>query len=498
MKRILILLALLLTVPALGLVTANYVQSQNDDQLRQALREQYPDAPADKLAAVTVTALCAERTTEIEEVCSTNDTLALMKGASGWAIGIGLALLLLIRLAGTVAKGDRTTLLWIFKPGLYLTAAVLVGLVLTHAALAIGTIYYGEAALVGRVHFGILLAIGIGAILGAFAIIRHSFAILHNATTEAIGISLSRADAPALWAAIDNTAGKLGSLVPDHAVIGLEPNFYVTEANVTCLSGSLRGRTLYCSLPLARIMSRDEFISVIGHELGHFKGEDTKFSAKFYPIYRGTTDSLNALRHYGGEGAAGLALLPAIGIFGYFLDSFSTAESRISRERELAADREGASVATSSAIAAALVKLHAFSGVWNDLQLAAVDALKEGHYFPNMSKLFAERAAEIATPEVLDGIDTSHLSHPTDSHPSLATRLQALGLSIADVSEASLRVPPQDSAISLFENLEECEEGLSEQAQLHLANLCGIHLPEQAQSADASSQAGQGSKDARG
>lgn len=478
MKRTLILLALLFAVPVFGLLAANWVQSENNEQLRQVLQEQFPDAPAEKLAGATVNILCAERNPDIDEICSDNDNLNLMRTASWWAIGVGAALLLLIRLAGSIARSNRTLLLWVFKPGLYLTAIALVGLVLTHAALAIGTIYYGESAAVGRVHVGIIAAVGIGALLGAFAIIRNTFAILHKVTSQAIGVALTRQEAPRLWQAIDDTARRLGSLVPDHAVVGLEPNFFVTEANVKCLNGTLTGRTLYCSLPLARIMSRDEFISVLGHELGHFKGEDTKFSAKFYPIYRGTTASLQALGEVSGEGAGGVALLPAIAVFGYFLDSFSIAESRISRDRELAADRAGAYVTTPAAIATALVKLHAFSGIWNDLQLAAVDRLKEGRYFINASILFAESASERAIPESLEGLDATHLSHPTDSHPQLATRLQALGMTVAELRNNALDVSPPDSALDLFDNVEACEEELSERFQLYLAHICGIAVPD--------------------
>ena len=97
-------------------------------------------------------------------------------------------------------------------------------------------------------------------------------------------------------------------------VVGLDPNFFVTEARVRCLNGTLSGRTLYCSLPLARILSRAEFDAVIGHELGHFRGQDTQFSQRFYPIYRGTADSLRALGNIGVGGAGLLPLLPAVGV----------------------------------------------------------------------------------------------------------------------------------------------------------------------------------------
>lgn len=477
-KRVLLLLVLLLAVPAIGYSVASWVQSKDNAQLRDVLQEQYPDAPQSRIDGITVDALCTRANPDLSEICSSNENLRLMRGASVWAALVGFAMLVLIWLAGTVAKSNRTLLLLVFKPGLYFTAIVLVGLVLVHAALAIGVIYYGESTLVGRVHIGIIAAIGIGAALGAFAIVRHTFAILHKAQTLVIGTALSRQEAPRLWDAIDNTARRLGALVPDHAVVGLEPNFFVTEANVVCLSGTLSGRTLYCSLPLARILSVDQFVSVLGHELGHFKGEDTKFSARFYPIYRGTASSLQALEQVGGEGAGGIALLPAMAVFGYFLQSFSVAESRISRDREFAADLAGASVANNAAIGTALVKLHAFSGIWHDLQQAALENIRNGKFFINASKLFADAAAGQATPESLHGIAATHLAHPTDSHPPLAARLKSLGVQMDDVSGDALNVTPSDAALSLFDTPEEYEQDISAKYQAFLAQQYGIHIPD--------------------
>jgi hypothetical protein len=61
-------------------------------------------------------------------------------------------------------------------------------------------------------------------------------------------------------------------LMPETVVIGVDPTFFVTEAEVVTLSGRLWGRTLYCSMPLARILTVDELTAIIGHELGHFRG----------------------------------------------------------------------------------------------------------------------------------------------------------------------------------------------------------------------------------
>jgi Zn-dependent protease with chaperone function len=279
-----------------------------------------------------------------------------------------------------------------------------------------------------------------------------------------------------LWSHIDSVAEKIGALHPEHIVVGLDPNFFVTEAEVVCLDGQLSGRTLYCSLPLCRILSVEEVAAVVGHELGHFKGLDTAFSQRFYPIYRGTATSIASLQEAGGEGARLIALLPAIVILTYFLECFSIAENRIGRKRELEADRQGAAVVSAKSMASALVKVHAFSGLWVELQRVVVKTLEEGKSFTNASKTYAEVALECATPSVLDGIAETHLSHPTDSHPPLSDRLTALNLTMENVANLALEVQPTQSAIALLSNSEQIEEEISAAYQAIMARRHNIDL----------------------
>jgi hypothetical protein len=51
-------------------------------------------------------------------------------------------------------------------------------------------------------------------------------------------------------------AAKMGARTPEATVVGLEPNFYVTEANVICLDGKLKGRSMFlCYLCVAFLVS---------------------------------------------------------------------------------------------------------------------------------------------------------------------------------------------------------------------------------------------------
>jgi Zn-dependent protease with chaperone function len=476
MMNCLWLFALVLGIPLIAFAVAEGIQAYFNSELRSAARGRYTDVDPNALSQLSIDRLCETPDPKLRDICDTNRNLNLMSAGGIWAGGIGLALVFAIRLAGSAARTNRRLLLYLFKPGLYLTVLSLVGLVLVHAGLIMAAIYYGESILVGRVHIFIIGAIGVGAFLGIAVMVPNVFSLVRKAQTLVIGKIISREHAPALWEQIAEIAQKLGALHPEQIVVGLDPNFFVTEADVICLDGRLSGRTLYCSLPLSRILTREEFLAVIGHELGHYQGLDTEFSLKFFPIYRGTASSIASLQETGGEGYRMIALLPAIAVLSYFLECFSVAESRISRSRELAADQAGVAVSNATTMASALVKIHAFTRVWEGLQQAAVQALREGKAFVNASKTYAEAVSGYATPDALDGIAETHLSHPTDTHPPLSERLRALGLSINDVAAAALEVRPSQPTIELVPEAEQLEENISGAYQAILAQRLGIDL----------------------
>jgi Zn-dependent protease with chaperone function len=470
------LCGILLAVPIVGFVVAEGIQARFNSQLRSEARRQVPDVAPERLALLTVDTICTESNPDISDLCAAYGRLDVMStGATVTAVA-GILLVLLIAVAGGIARGNRNTLVWVFRPGLYVTAAILTMLISAHAALLMAAIYFGESALINRVHVGIVLAVGVGAVGGVVAVARSAFSVVKRAETLAIGKTISREVAPQLWGVIEASAKRLGALLPEKVVIGVDPTFFVTEADVITQSGRLSGRTLYCSMPLARILTVDEFTAIIGHELGHFRGADTKFSERFYPIYRGAGDALGGLQAAGGEGWGVVALLPAMAVFGYFLEAFAVAESRLSRERELVADQAGASVSSETVMAAALVKVHAYAGVWNDVQQAAAEALGKGRTLGNASKTFADAITQGATHEAISALSESRLSHPTDSHPPLAARLESLQVSLESVSDAALAVTPQASAATLIPDLEKWEEEISASYQALMARQLGLEV----------------------
>ena len=483
------LIGLIVGVPLLGFGVSTGLRAYFNVQVRDAIVAQVPDADPARVATFTVAELCETPSAITADLCQTNDQLGVMQSASVAVCGIGLGLLGLIALAGKAAQTNRVLLLAIFRPGLYVTAVTITGLVLAHAGLAMAVLYYGESALLSRVHVGIILTIGVGALTGVAAIAQTAFGVVKTAETETFGRVMSPEEAPGLWNQTAHVAHKLGALMPDHIVVGLDPTFFVTEASVNTLDGRLAGRTLFCSLPLARILTVDEFAAIIGHELGHFRGEDTKFSEQFYPIYRGTSTAIESLQSAGGDGVGATALLPAIAIFGYFLERFAIAESLNSRARELLADEAGAAATSPRAMASALVKVHAFAGIWNDVARESAEALRSATASPNASVQFAEAVSARAGEAALEGIAESQTSHPTDSHPTLAVRLAALNIDLASVTSEALDVRPMSAAVALIANAEAQERTLTTDYQQLLTVVLGINA-ESSGAADEDSQTG--------
>jgi Zn-dependent protease with chaperone function len=227
-----------------------------------------------------------------------------------------------------------------------------------------------------------------------------------------------------------------------------------------------------------RILSCDELTAVIGHELGHFRGEDTKFSLRFYPIYAGTGQALAALESQSENGARALALLPAFAILSFFMEQFAQAERAIGRHRELEADKAGVSVSSGRALATSLLKIGAFSPLWGSIRAAMVKALSQGKAYTNVSALYAEVAASSGKPELLDEVAVTPTAHPTDTHPPTKMRIQALGLSVAELRDEALAIDAEASSASLLTNPTEIEEELTDIEHRVLLELGVARLPE--------------------
>jgi Zn-dependent protease with chaperone function len=275
----------------------------------------------------------------------------------------------------------------------------------------------------------------------------------------------------------------LGSQSPHNIILGLEPNFFITSAPVKLIGTGeeLHGTSLFVSLSLMRIFSNEEFDAVIGHELGHFRGADTIYSLKFAPIYSRLSHALSVLSNTAGN-ASDLGKLPALAALALYLTRFAILERSVGRERELLADQAGASVGSERALATALLKVALFSANWNWLTQQHIAALAEGQTFTHLATTFsasAELSQDANWSELRNAVAGAIQAHPTDTHPTFAERVSALGLSPDALQPADCTHPAQPS-VALVEGSDELDAQLSGLEANWLLAIGAAHLPQAA------------------
>ncbi len=454
-----------LAVPLLTAAIALSARSQWDERWQAGLRRQFlmRRQPIDErvVARYSLAALCSDpRTAAGVRPCRAYNSFSTLRSASLAVGGLGLLLLGGIAVAGAACRSRRTRLASVFPVGVHVVIGALVVLVLLHAALAVAGLYLlGEV--IERWPGFIVFGIGVAALLAALGTIQVALALARHATTSVVGRAVDEQAQPRLFALVSEVAASVGTEPPRRIVAGLDPGFFVTEARVVCLDGPLSGRVLYLSLPLARILSVEELRAVLAHELAHFRGPDALFSQRFYPVYAGVLRSVAVLKGQS-NGVRGIVALPVLAVLSFFLESFAVAEALTERERELAADHVAAAVSGARVLAAALVKIHAFAPAWDAVCVAMDRAVAEGEQYENASHLFAEVASANAGPERLRGLGIQSLAHPTDRHPSLARRLDALSIDGPEVAAAALDTRPPAPAITLLDDVGALERSLSE------------------------------------
>lgn len=444
-------------IPAVGYLISFLVLADLNSDLA---KENLP--PIHEICAVEA----ARTVGEVRALCAEVWPISVLRRASIIAGIAGGSMPVLFWLAALVAGQHRQRIATIFPLVVRLSLIVLSLSLLAQGAILTYGAFLAESYFIGRVHFILIGAIGLGALVGAIGLLSASKSLSKRLETQVIGKRLSRKDAPRLHEFVTALANKLGAKPPQHIVVGLDTNFFVTNADVSLLGTErpLRGQTLFLSAPLSRLLNVQEFAAVIGHELGHFRGGDTEYSLKFAPVYAGLGSAINSLVANEEEGASAWAKIPAVWTLSYMMEVFSFNERAISRDREFHADRAGAEAASAQALATALIKVSLYSGLWDHARSVNVERLKRGKIAANLSAVFVDIAKYDVEHESLENIKAEILSkqiaHPTDTHPPTHERLTALGMSPAGVTRELLLIP-SSPAIELIDGFADVEEELT-------------------------------------
>lgn len=397
--------------------------------------------------------------------------------------GVGLALVLFIAVSGIVAGRSRDMLANTFSKVTFVSLLVMSVIMTLQGLLLVGAIIVGT----GTVIFYVVI---IGLMMTAFiayASVTSLFGMFQKAKSSIVGVRLESGKGAGIRKRVQEIADQLEMKAPENIIVGLEPSFFATSGGVSTPYDreELSGETLYLSLPLMRVLSVDETSSIIGHELGHFSGQDTAYTKRFAPAYMGLYQAQATLMEQE-NGWLKVAALPSRAIINFLLATFQPAERRIGREREFRADQIGASVGSAQGLSNSLVKLAALSQIWNIELNDLVARVQHGRISRNLSRNFVDRgrydidfdSMHEYTKESLK----SEIAHPTDTHPQTSARIEALGIETAplvDPENFKASLFPEQTLCDLCSDIQDLEESVSGVFQDHVSRMVPVDTSEE-------------------
>ena len=434
-------------IPAFALWFFNYAERDLDRNILADIEQQLgadketPAAEKNEILAfyrrVPVSRIMASTHPEAAQLQATLHTLQTayanyrwMKRVAWTCLGTIAATLLIAGVSVALSLRSHAAQYYALRigwPVLRTSAAIQV---LGQGVLAVALSYWVTAVFVGGYYPKIILVIAGLALCAVIALCKAIFAKVDN-RCEANGELVGEEEAPALWARLRSIAARLGTEPPDRVIVGVEPSFFVTEHPITLGTETHNGRSLYLSLPLLRVLARDEADGVLGHELAHFSGQDTLWSRKITPLTSKFALYMQTL-------ATGLSLVVAHFIF-FFWKLYGLSISKLSRAREFRADRIGAECSSPTAMKRALVKVTSYCDyratiesdvlekerVDCDLNLAAT--LEHG--YPAFLSAFVSNDQSVH----------ESVPHPFDTHPTLSNRVAELGFDAREaLSDAAM------------------------------------------------------------
>jgi Zn-dependent protease with chaperone function len=463
-KPLVMVLAVPILVTALGIIARSQWDARWTANLTRQLTVQRVRPDDRTVARYSLASLCSDgRTAARIPPCRTYAVHSALIRASAVVAAAGFAFLGGLLLAAHLCRTNRRRMAWLFRPSLVFAAsgtsllAAGNGLLAVVGAAVASTAVFGQPA--ERVSTSLVLVGGTAATVWVIAASAIAFSLIRRSTLTLVGHRLAPSSQARLADEVKHVADAVGAEAPPTIVLCLVPWIAVTEVKMTTLDGAVSGRTLCLSLPLCRILSIDELRALIAHELAHFSDEEAGYSRRVAPFHAGVSRALVRLPAQA-RGMRRLAIAPPATFLGFFLGAVNEGE-RPGGHREERADQAAAAVAGADSLASALIKLHAFALAWDAVVDAMVLAVHSRTQYVNASALFQEVVSSNAGPERLQGLGPQEQGHPTDRHPPLAQRLEALAVDPARLAATALDIAPALPAIGLVEDAESIEQRLS-------------------------------------
>jgi Zn-dependent protease with chaperone function len=288
----------------------------------------------------------------------------------------------------------------------------------------------------------LLAKLGKGLLLLAPAIwipLRTAFEALFSRFEPPGGTPINQAQAPALFAAIDDLRQRMRGPRFHQVLISDDLNASVVQRPRLGPLGWQRNY-LVLGLPLLESLSAREALAVVAHEYGHLAGAHGRFSAFIYRLRWSWSGIETMSSRWTGWGGRGLARL-----LGWFAPRFNAYTFVLARANEYQADAAAAALVGQDIAGTALMRVHVaakrYGEFWqkqmarSELQAAPPESAYDG---------WATLAASAPEPAAATQYLQEALAETTgcaDTHPALVDRLAALGLP-GEAAANTLTPPP--------------------------------------------------------
>ncbi|HET7836054.1 MAG TPA: M48 family metalloprotease [Variovorax sp.] len=241
---------------------------------------------------------------------------------------------------------------------------------------------------------------------------------------EPDGVPLERADAPALFEALDRIRQRIDGPAVHRVYLDSEFNASIRQLPRFGLFGGAVNH-LSIGLPLLMALDRRRLLSVLAHEYGHLRGNHGKLSAW---IYRTRMSWLKLDASF--QRDEGVMAFASQAFFRWYFPRFAAKTFALARQDEYEADRVAARLLGTRVVAGALTEIVVKSAWYAETfwpahwSRAAGEPTPAGPFSAMASQLRAPMAPDFARAALRAALRS--VSDVDDTHPVLRDRLEAL------------------------------------------------------------------------
>ena len=241
---------------------------------------------------------------------------------------------------------------------------------------------------------------------------------------EPDGVPLERADAPALFEALDRIRQRIDGPAVHRVYLDSEFNASIRQLPRFGLFGGAVNH-LSIGLPLLMALDRRRLLSVLAHEYGHLRGNHGKLSAW---IYRTRMSWLKLDASF--QRDEGVMAFASQAFFRWYFPRFAAKTFALARQDEYEADRVAARLLGTRVVAGALTEIVVKSAWYAETfwpahwSRAAGEPIPAGPFSAMASQLSAPMAPDFARAALRAALRS--VSDVDDTHPVLRDRLEAL------------------------------------------------------------------------